>query len=370
MQRLTSIDILRGIALCGMILVNNPGDWGNIYTPFEHAQFIGLTLADLVFPTFMFVMGLCIPLSLKKYNYQANKDAIIKILRRTIIIFAVGLFLQWMSSGWCSFDHLRIPGVLQRLAVCYGICAILTLYLKLNGLITIGTIILVLYGFFLYFFNGYEWSENNIIARFDHWLLGAKHLYNDEGVRLDPEGILSTLPSIAHVLIAECIMFKWIKYQRESEATDTTEEKTLVAWKKFIKYIFQFSIMVLALTVIDTFEAIPVIKKVWSSTFVMTTISISSILFALLIWMVDVKNFAGIWSKFFIIFGRNPLLLYIISWILADLFGQWGITWNLNQWFCQFLSPCGASLLYAVFFVIINWIIALILYKSKVRISA
>ena len=126
-----------GMALAGMILVNNPGDWGNIYAPFEHAEFVGLTLADLVFPTFMFVMGFCIPLAFRRYDAKLTKETVWHILKRTVMIFAIGLFLQWMSSGWCAWHDLRIPGVLQRLALCYGICAMLTLYLKPKHLITL-----------------------------------------------------------------------------------------------------------------------------------------------------------------------------------------------------------------------------------------
>lgn len=370
MQRLTSLDILRGIALAGMILVNNPGDWGNIYTPFEHAEFVGLTLADLVFPTFMFVMGMCIPLSLRKFDYRPSKGVVLKILRRTVIIFCVGLFLQWMSSGWCAWHDLRIPGVLQRLALCYGICAMLTLYLKPKHLISLSTLIIISFAFIYLFFDGYEWSENNIVARIDHFLLGANHLYVDNGIRLDPEGIFSTIPSVAHVLLGEFIMFEWIRQQKEADAQEGEADKTMMAWRKFVKYIFNFAIICFLMNVVDTFNVIPIIKKVWSSTFVCVTVSIASILFTALIWIADIKHLTGRWSKFFIIFGRNPLLLYIISWILADWFGHWGVTWHVYQWFCQFCAPCTASLLYAVFFVLVNWLIAFGLYKAKIRVSA
>lgn len=138
MKRLYSIDILRGMALAGMILVNNPGSWSNIYAPLEHAEFIGLTPTDMVFPTFMFVMGFCIPLSLRKCDFKASWAIVRRILTRTLLIFAIGLGLQWMSSGWCDWQHLRIPGVLQRLALCYGAVALLALVLKEKYLCTRG----------------------------------------------------------------------------------------------------------------------------------------------------------------------------------------------------------------------------------------
>ena len=360
MKRLYSIDTLRGIALAGMLLVNNPGSWSHIYPPFEHAEFIGLTLADLVFPTFMFVMGLCIPLALRKYSSENRIEAIRHIILRTILIFGIGLFLQWMSHGFCAWSELRIPGVLQRLAICYGICAILTLYFKPKVTVSAGIILLVGYSFLLSFGNGYEWSETNIISRVDHFLLGANHLYVDNGIRLDPEGILSTLPCITHVLLGVQIMSEWLRLQ--SEETDQ-----MVVYKKFSKYILSFTITTVLIVFLDVYNTIPVIKKVWSASFVLVTVAIASLLFYALIWLIDIKKWSGWWSSFFAIFGRYPLLLYFISWIMADLFGEWGITWNVYNSFCKFSSPEMASLLYAICFVLLHWFIALVINIVKDR---
>ncbi len=334
-----------------MILVNNPGDWGHIYTPFEHAEFIGLTLADLVFPTFMFVMGLCIPLSMRKYQNGDKTKAFQHIIIRTLMIFTIGLFLQWMSRGFCAWSELRIPGVLQRLAVCYGICAMLVLYCKPKILAPLAVIILLGYSWLLFFNNGYEWSENNIIARVDNYLLGSNHLYNDNGIRLDPEGILSTLPCLSHVFLAATIMIEWIRLQKE-------ESDQSVVCKKFFSYIFKFATLTIFMVFLDLYDTVPICKKVWSASFVMVTMSIASIVLSALIWLVDIKHLSGWWSKFFTSFGRYPLLLYVISWIMADLFGEWGITWNVYKGFCNIFSPEMSSLLYAICFVILHWFIA------------
>ena len=168
LQRLYSIDVLRGLALAGMILVNNPGDWGNIYTPFEHAEFVGLTLADLVFPTFMFVMGFCIPFSLRKFDFRASWMAVRRILTRTVVIFAIGLLLQWMSSGWCAWENLRIPGVLQRLALSYFFGTLIYICCSRIAIITIATLILVIYGFILNFFNGFFGYWHIVIAQYSY----------------------------------------------------------------------------------------------------------------------------------------------------------------------------------------------------------
>lgn len=368
MKRLQSIDILRGIALAGMLLVNNPGDWGHIYAPLEHAPFIGLTPTDLVFPTFMFVMGFCIPLSLQRVSFKPSWPIIRRILLRTLVIFATGLFLQWMSSGWCAWSELRIPGVLQRLAICYGVVAILSLYLNQKIMGSVAVLILVFYSFILYLNQGFEFSEANICARVDHLLLGANHLYIDNGVRLDPEGLLSTLPSIAHVMLAACFAMKFIQLKSEQSPQDTEAENKL--FQSFIKTTTAFVITSILITFLDQIETFPISKKVWSTSFVLITISIALLLLNGLIWLVDVKKKTGAWSQFFIIFGRNPLLLYIISWITAHLFGQWGVTWQVYTFFSQYVSAEMASLLYAILFVLFHWLIALTLYKKNIRFSA
>lgn len=358
MKRLYSIDLLRGMALAGMILVNNPGDWGNIYSPFEHVEFCGLRLADLVFPTFMFVMGFCIPLSFRRYGSMLTKPAAWHILKRTLTIFAIGLMLQWMSSDWCEWSHLRIPGVLQRLAVCYGIASLIYLSMKRSGvIISLAVVILAGYELLLHCFQGYEWSEVNIISRVDHYLLGANHLYVDNGIRLDPEGILSTIPSIAHVLIGVCLAQKYLSVMSDETLDDDTTRR-----KKYMQTLVKTAVVFLA---ISTPCIHLIVKKVWSASFVLMTIAIAAIVLSSLIYFVDIKKLQGWWSEFFVIFGRQPLVMYVVAWILADWFGQWGITWNIYNWFCNFCTPCLASLLYAILFVIINWGIAFALTKAQ-----
>lgn len=370
MKRIYSIDILRGIALAGMILVNYPGSWSDIYAPLEHAEFIGLTPTDLVFPTFMFVMGFCIPFSLRKFDFRASWMAVRRILTRTVVIFAIGLLLQWMSSGWCEWQYLRIPGVLQRLALSYGVAALLTLALKPKWILSIAVLVLTGYAFLLSLCDGYVFSEQNICARVDHWLLGAQHLYTDNGIRLDPEGLLSTIPSIAHVMIGVHFGMLLLTMRTESQPQAMCEgdERKLIG--QYSKTLMKFVITTLLITLIDVNDAIPISKKVWSTSFVLATISIDVVLLAALMWMVDFKKWKGWWTEGFVIFGQNPLLLYVISWILAHFFGQWGVTWGVYQWFGQFLSPCAASLAYALSFVALNWLIAFGLWKAKIKVSA
>lgn len=370
MKRLYSIDILRGMALAGMILVNNPGSWSNIYAPLEHAEFIGLTPTDMVFPTFMFVMGFCIPLSLRKCDFKASWAIVRRILTRTLLIFAIGLGLQWMSSGWCDWQHLRIPGVLQRLALCYGAVALLALVLKEKWMMSVAVLLLTAYGIILAIGDGYLFSEQNICARVDHWLLGADHLYVDNGIRLDPEGLLSTIPSIAHVMIGATFSLMLLRMRAEEEQKPATNQDERAFFGRYAKALMSFVVTTLIVTICGTIGDMPISKKVWSTMFVLVSISIDLVMLALLMWLVDVKKWKGWWSEWFVTFGQNPLLMYVISWILAHLFGQWGITWGTYQWMAQYLSPCAASLAYALCFVLINWCIAFGLRKANVKLRA
>lgn len=218
-KRLLALDILRGITIAGMLLVNNPGSWGHIYAPLEHASWNGLTPTDLVFPFFMFIMGVSTYFSLKKFNFQLSAHTFAKILRRTVVIFFIGLFIAWtsltmrgfinddmpLSEAMFNFEHLRILGVMPRLALCYGIGSLLALAFGRRRLPWAIAGIIVLYGIILLVGNGLEFSDSNIISRVDHAVLGETHMYHDtvDGVELafDPEGLLSTLPAIAHMLI-------------------------------------------------------------------------------------------------------------------------------------------------------------------------
>ncbi len=205
-KRLLSLDILRGITIAGMILVNNPGSWGHIYAPLEHASWNGLTPTDLVFPFFMFIMGISTYFSLRKYQFQFSWQSFIKILRRTVVIFAIGLGIAWFGmflrgilndktflDAVANFDHIRILGVMPRLALCYGIGATMALLIPHKTLPWVIGAMLVAYAVILLLGNGFEFSDRNVISIVDHRVLGENHMYADtiDGVRLkfDPEGL-------------------------------------------------------------------------------------------------------------------------------------------------------------------------------------
>lgn len=378
--RLLSLDILRGITIAGMILVNNPGSWSSVYSPLQHAQWHGLTPTDLVFPFFMFIMGVSTFMSLRKFNFQPTRTAILKVVRRTILIFLIGLGLNWFgqlagalangvgfSEASTDLGTLRILGVLQRLALAYGFAALIALITK--GKYLIGTIVVLLVGYFviLIFGNGFELSEQNIISVVDRALWSSDHMYKDwtlegERIALDPEGLLSTIPSIAHVLIG----FLFGKLIVDNKDNHKRVEKLLI-WGT----ILAFAGLLLK-------YGCPINKKIWSPTFVLTTTGFAAQLLGLLIWIIDINNKRR-WSRFFHSFGVNPLIIYVFAGVLASLFSSIRFVWNgetisiksflynilIQPWAGNYFG----SLIYALFFVTICWLFGYILYKRNIYIK-
>lgn len=380
-NRLLALDILRGITIAGMILVNNPGSWGHIYAPLEHAQWNGLTPTDLVFPFFMFIMGVSTYFSLRKYDFRFSWESLRKIIVRTIVIFAIGMAIAWfglfirgifngmtLSDAVFNFNRIRFLGVMPRLAICYGAGSVIALLCRPNRLPWVIALMLIAYSIILLLGNGFAFSDTNVISIVDHKVLGPNHMYSDtiDGVTLkfDPEGLLSTLPSIAHMLIGfMCGMLIL-----------TTKDNTDRICKLFIVgTILTFSGFLLDF-------GMPINKKIWSPTFVLTTCGLASSFLALLIWIIDIKGYKR-WCRFFEVFGINPLFLYCLGAVLSIVFGsvRFGsgdsfftvhsfIYKSILQPLCSGNATL-ASLLYALFFVVLNWCIGLILYNKKIYIK-
>ena len=378
--RLLSLDILRGITIAGMIMVNNPGSWSYVYTPLGHAVWHGLTPTDLVFPFFMFIMGVSTFMSLRRFNFEPSGTAVWKILRRTLLIFLIGVALGWfgqftrgLASGetWgqaaTHFDTLRILGVLQRLALAYGAAALIALFVQSKYLAAVIGSLLVGYFLILFFGNGFEMSEQNIIAVIDKSLWGAEHMYKDttpEGVRiaLDPKGLLSTLPSIAHVLIG----FLFGKLIVETQDNNKRVEKILIGGT-----ILAFAGLLLQ-------YGCPINKKIWSSTFVLVTCGFAAQLLGLLIRIIDIDGKKR-WSRFFHAFGVNPLIVYIFAGVAANLISSIRVSHGdasislkgyiysvlLQPWAGNYFG----SLLYALLFVTVCWAFGYVLYKKNIYIK-
>ena len=379
-SRLLSLDILRGITIAGMIMVNNPGSWEYAYAPLKHAHWHGLTPTDLVFPFFMFIMGVSTFMSLRKFNFTPTSAAVWKVVRRTILIFVIGLALGWFgqlmrglaageSFGVAAshFDTLRILGVLQRLALAYGLAALIALLVKDKQLPWIIATLLAGYYLILRYGRGFEMSEENIIAVVDKALWGPAHMYKDttpEGVRIafEPEGLLSTIPSIAHVLIG----FLFGKMIVENRNNHTKVEKLLI-WGT----ILAFSGLLLQ-------YGCPINKKIWSPTFVLVTTGFAAQLLGLLIWIIDIHKKEK-WSRFFHAFGVNPLIVYVFAGVLANLVGNIRFAWQgetisvKSFTYSALIQPWAGnyfgSLLYALLFVTVCWLFGYILYKKNIYIK-
>ena len=381
-KRLLSLDILRGITIAGMLLVNNPGTWSYIYRPLEHADWIGLSPTDLVFPFFVFCMGVSMAFSFKKFNYKPSGPLMWKIVRRAVILFLIGWAVQWFGHlvrGLCKgdpfseavniIDTLRYLGVFQRLALVYLFGSLCVVLFNRQFIPWLVGIILVAYALILGLGHGYDFSLDNIIAQIDNSVLGTDHMYHQtaygESIAFDPEGILSTLPCIAHVLIGYLVGRMILSVHNNTERVTT-----MLLWG---------TVMLLAGWLLQ--YGIPCGKKMWSSTFVLITCGMAMCIQAMLIHFVDVKgNKKGGWTQFFETFGVNPLALYLIGTILAILFGAIPVGHDADggnitihsavyNFFLSFCNEYTASLLYAISFVLLNWLIGHVLYKKKIYIK-
>lgn len=361
--RLLSLDVMRGITIAGMIMVNNPGSWGYVYAPLRHASWNGLTPTDLVFPFFMFIMGVSMFFSLRKYDFKLSGESVTKVLKRTVLIFLVGfalnLFGHLCYNGFSNFENLRILGVMQRLALAYGISSLIGLSVKHKYILQTAAGILLFYWILLAATGSQTLSENNIIAIVDRALFGNTHMYHDylaDGTRIafDPEGLLSCLGSIGHVLLGFYVGKMILDCKKNNEL--------------IIRNLFIFGTIILFLGFLLSYGC-PINKKLWSSTFVLTTCGFGSLFLALLIWIIDI-NGKKKWSLFFESFGINPLYLYVQGDVFAVVLDKCGVTPYI---YADILVPLfgnfGGSLAWAILFVVLNWIPGYWLYKKRIYIK-
>lgn len=386
-KRILALDILRGFTIAGMILVNNPGSWGQIYAPLRHAEWNGLTPTDLVFPFFMFIMGISTYISLKKYNFEFSQAAALKILKRTLVIFLIGCAIGWFSrfcrywvsapedlsffeNLWASvwtFDRMRILGVMQRLALCYGAASIVALTVKHKRIPYIIATLLIGYFVILVCGNGFAYNETNILSVVDRAILTPVHMYKDNGI--DPEGLLSTIPSIAHVLLGFYVGKLMLDNSRSEDRMSFLNSQITTLF--LVGTILTFAGFLLS-------YGCPINKKIWSPTFVLTTCGLASSFLALLIWIIDIKGKKK-WCTFFESFGVNPLFMYVLGGVLSILFGTVRFPWedgmiSIHTFLYKIVlvpvfGDLLGSLMFALLFVTINWCIGYQLYKRKIYIK-
>lgn len=365
--RILSLDIFRGLTIAGMILVNNPGTWSSIYWPLRHAEWHGWTPTDLIFPFFLFIVGVSLTLAFagRLESGGDRYDLLKKAIKRSAIIFALGLFLN--GFPYFNLAEIRIPGVLQRIAVCYFIASIIFLKTSWRTQAAVAAALLLLYWILMAvvpvpgFGAGDLGKEGNLAAYIDRWLLGS-HIWKGGRV-FDPEGLLSTLPAISTTL-SGVLAGHWLRSRR------TPLEK--------VGGMFFAGACAVA-TGWAWHSWFPINKSLWTSSYVVFTAGMALQLLGICYWLADIKNYRR-WAKPFIIFGVNALALFVFSGLLVKLMSiiklprgdgssialQPFIFQNL---FASWASPVNASLLYAVAYIFFWLLLMWLLYRKNIFIK-
>ncbi|HKC65219.1 MAG TPA: heparan-alpha-glucosaminide N-acetyltransferase domain-containing protein, partial [Pyrinomonadaceae bacterium] len=292
--RMLSLDVFRGITIAGMVLVNNPGTWSSIYWPLEHAEWDGWTPTDLIFPFFLFIVGISITLAFaRRVESGSNeRELILKVIKRSLVIFALGLFLN--GFPYFHLASIRIPGVLQRIAVCYLFASLIFIKTNWRTQAVIAGALLLLYWILMtvvpvLIFGAADLSkEGNLGAHVDRWLLGP-HIWK-QGVVYDPEGLLSTIPAIATTLCG-ILTGHWLR-SRRSQLEKVGGLFFAGACAVAVGWAWHFFF--------------PINKSLWTSSYVVFTAGMALELLAVCYWLVDIKGYKR-WAKPFIIFGVNAL---------------------------------------------------------------
>ncbi len=357
-QRFLSLDVFRGMTICLMIIVNTPGDGAATFAPFLHAKWNGFTPTDLVFPSFLFAVGNAMSFVLPKWEKLSNAIVLFRILKRTALIFLLGYLMYWFPFTHPMSDT-RILGVLQRIALCYGFASLIAFYMHERVVMILSALLLITYWYLSMAYGSpadpLSITGNAGIA-FDKWFMGESHMYHGEGFAFDPEGWLSTLPSIVNVLIG-FIAGKFIQ-----EKGKTYEGLThLLMWGAgfvFLAFMWNYQF--------------PINKKLWSSSFVLLTVGLDMIIIATIIYRIELHH-QHQFASFFEIFGKNPLIIYLFSELMVTVLylikvgDQSLFAWIYQNSFAH-LATYWASLAFAISYMLVCWLLGYILNKYKIYI--
>jgi predicted acyltransferase len=363
--RLAALDVFRGITIAGMILVNNPGTWESIYSPLEHAAWHGWTPTDLIFPFFLFIVGVSIALALGRRAEAAGsrRDLYVKIVRRALIIFALGLFL--MGFPGFHLATLRIPGVLQRIAVCYLAASVVFLNTRWRAQAAIAAALLLAYWALMAlvpvpgFGAGDLSMEGNLAAYVDRGVLG-RHTWKPQ---YDPEGILSTIPAVATTL-AGVLAGQWLRSRRE-------------AFEK-VAGMFAAGAGLVAAGWAWGFW-FPVNKALWTSSYVLLTAGLALQLLAVCYWLIDIKGCRR-WAKPFLVLGTNALIIYFLAELFSNVTSTVTVTRAgggaadlkthvYESLFAPWAAPKTASVVFAACVVLLWLGVAAVLYRKRIFIK-
>lgn len=376
-KRLISLDVFRGATIAAMILVNNPGTWGAIYPPLRHASWHGWTITDLVFPFFVFIVGVSIVLAFSKSIARGveNRDLLKKVFIRSAIIFGLGLLMA--GYPYFTFDpsfgihknlsEIRIMGVLQRIAICYLAASLLFLYLKPTAILYTITGILAGYWAMMMLIpvpghgaGMIDESHTNLAAFIDQLIIPDAHLYRNGPY--DPEGLFSTLPAIGTALLG--VMAGTILLSKRDSVEITAR---LLLWG--------FALAALGYVWDWVF---PINKPIWTSSYTIFTAGLAMQVLGICYWLIDVKGYQR-FTHPFMVYGVNALTVFFMSGIIARTLNLIQIpvaegTLSLqriifNNTFMMVASEINASLMYAITWIILWFFVLHIMYKKNILVK-
>jgi predicted acyltransferase len=367
-HRLNSLDVFRGATIALMILVNNAGDWDKTYSPLLHAEWHGWTPTDLVFPFFLFAVGVAIPFAFAGRLARSGGDRgplHRQIVRRTVLLCALGLFLNWFPFYTVDWSTARIPGILQRIAVVYCVAALAWLHLGKRSRAALAVTLLAAYWLAMVLVPvpghgaGDLSPQGNLEGWIDHLVFG-RHTWRFSPGPGDPEGLLSTVPAIASAL-AGLFAGDWLRAER----TQREKLRGLLLWG---------CLATAAGLVLGRW--FPLNKSLWTSTYVLFTSGLALLLLAAAYLLVDVKHHDA-WARPFTLFGTNAIAAFFGSTLMAKTANliRWrtpgGDFISLQAWlyrhlFASWLPDYVASLAWALLFVAVWWGVMAILYRRRI----
>jgi predicted acyltransferase len=392
-QRYYSLDVFRGATVALMILVNNPGSWEHIFAPLDHAAWHGCTPTDLVFPFFLFAVGNALAFALPQMQQKGQAVFLQKIFKRAVLIFLIGLFLNWGPFVKWQGDHLmfkpwrflatddngqpfengvRIMGVLQRIAICYLLAALTAFYLKPKAVMITGLLLLLLYWLLCYALGKGDdpYTLTTFFGReIDVSVLTKWHMLHFDEVdgkvfHFEYEGLVSTLPSVVQVLIG----YLAGRFIRMRGKTHEMLSKILLAGAALMLAGYAWSLF------------FPMNKKMWTSSYVLYTSGIALLTLGVFIFLLEFKNAKSAWSSFFNVFGKNPLFIFVLSGFLPRVLGLIRIqdgeeVSNPLSWLYDHLcKPLAAderigSLVFALLMIAFFWLIVWIMDRKNIYVK-
>ena len=364
-NRSLALDVFRGMTVCFMIIVNTSGNWGTTYAPLSHASWNGFTPTDLVFPSFLFAVGNSMSFVMDKWKKMAQSKVLMKIFKRTFIIFLLGYLMYWFpfynvdaqfNFKAFPFSETRFLGVLQRIALCYGIASLILYYFKPKVSLYLSGLILIGYWLIYYFYGAYDMHHNPVLD-LDSRLFAEGHIYHGEGFAFDPEGLLSTFPGLVNVF-AGYFAGKFIQEKGKSY--------------EGIAKLFMVGFLLIAAGFMWNY-GFEINKKLWTSSYVLLTIGLSTSILALIVYYTDFLNQTkGVY--FFEVFGKNTLAIDLLSELLTPLMwripisGQSSYVWIYENMFKPFGDYFGAFL-FSFVYMLICWSVGYLLDKKKIYIK-